>query len=126
MWADMSETQRMSLAGVAFGVLVAATLAVFNWKFRIEMSFPLYLLCSLVWTTVYYRLQASWREDDLMDLDDMMPVGDCCVCGRALDHRQMGNCGECGSVFHWDKCGSWGDSDHRCNNCKGSAEDSSE
>lgn len=53
-----------------------------------------------------------------MNLEDQMPVGDCVVCGETVDHSEMGNCGTCGNVFHWRRCGEWGDNEHICNLCK--------
>jgi hypothetical protein len=44
--------------------------------------------------------------------------GDCCVCEEPVDHHDMGNCGDCGQVFHWGNCGSWGVHAHQCDTCK--------
>ena len=52
-----------------------------------------------------------------MDIEDLMPVGNCCVCGEMVDHSEMGNCETCGGVFHWSQCGSWEGGKHTCNNC---------
>jgi len=52
-----------------------------------------------------------------MDYEDLMPVGDCCVCGDMVDHSEMGNCETCGGVFHWSQCGSWENGKHTCEKC---------
>jgi hypothetical protein len=60
------------------------------------------------------------------DPEDMMPVGDCCVCGEYLDHLDMGNCENCGGAFHWNECGGWGgfgENRQLCSVCKYSGED---
>lgn len=51
--------------------------------------------------------------------EDFEYCGECCVCGEPVDHSDMGNCGDCGQVFHWGGCGEWGNgSQHECNECK--------
>lgn len=50
--------------------------------------------------------------------EDFEYVGECCVCSAPVDLSDMGNCGECGGVFHWSDCGQWGVSNHECDNCK--------
>lgn len=54
----------------------------------------------------------------IKDMENFEYCGDCCVCGEPVDHSEMGNCGECNSVFHWGECGEWGNREHECNNCK--------
>ena len=53
-----------------------------------------------------------------MNPEDLMPVGECCVCGDMVDHSEAGFCATCGGAFCWGQCGSWGESGHECNNCK--------
>lgn len=53
----------------------------------------------------------------LMDFDDAMPCGDCCVCGEYLDHQGAGFCESCGGGFHWSQCGGWSLGEKRCDGC---------
>ena len=61
-----------------------------------------------------------------MSPDDLMPVGECCVCGEYLDFTDMGNCGTCDQPFHWGRCGGWEGAGHMCNNCKEEEPDNEE
>lgn len=49
--------------------------------------------------------------------DDMMPCGECSVCGEYLDHCDLGVCATCGSGFHFNACGGWHGGEHACNDC---------
>ena len=52
-----------------------------------------------------------------MNPDDLEPVGDCIVCGEMVDHYEMGVCNSCDGIFHWSRCGGWGNTEHECNLC---------
>lgn len=61
--------------------------------------------------------------EDMMDPEDMMPCGDCPVCDEMVDHSEAGFCADCGNAFHWTRCGTWWDGEHRCENCQEEEED---
>ncbi len=68
------------------------------------------------WPT--WQTQTAIRRGELMITGEIEYVGHCCVCDEPVDHSEMGNCVECGCVFHWSYCGGWGDTGHICDNCK--------
>jgi|AZII01.1.fsa_nt_gi hypothetical protein len=49
--------------------------------------------------------------------EDFEYCGECTVCNEPVDLSDMGNCSECGSVFHWGDCGTWNNGQHMCQNC---------
>lgn len=55
--------------------------------------------------------------------EDFEYCGDCSVCNKPVDHSDAGFCDDCGGVFHWTRCGGWGPSKHRCNNCGGDTDE---
>ncbi len=54
----------------------------------------------------------------IMSFENLMPIGNCIVCGEYLDHSEAGFCETCGQGFHWGDCGDWDDQEHKCDNCK--------
>ena len=58
-----------------------------------------------------------------MDFDDLMPVGECIVYDRQLDHSEAGFCSRCKGPFCWGDCGGWFNGEHTCNNCQEIDED---
>jgi len=52
-------------------------------------------------------------------VEDYCYCGECIVCDESVELDDMGNCGECGGVFHWGSCGSWHPDkfEHCCNDC---------
>jgi hypothetical protein len=61
-----------------------------------------------------------------MNPDDMMPCGNCAVCGEYLDHRHLGVCARCGNGFHFNACGGWNGGEHVCNDCQSDAASAAE
>jgi len=49
--------------------------------------------------------------------EDFEYCGDCCTCGKAVDHSDAGFCRDCNGVFCWSECGTWFGAHHRCNAC---------
>lgn len=55
---------------------------------------------------------------ELEDIDeDFEYAGECVICEEILDMSEAGFCKGCGNSFCWERCGTWHDSEHRCQNC---------